>query len=199
MIIKPYSTPYGTVDFTIPEFLKPGDVAISASGGADSALLLFLLLSNNVIPTVVFMNNANSQYEALVNIISWMNRRFNVDLKLLRWDRTLDTGNHLSPEIILISNKFKYLYTGVTKNADVDFGPAAVRPNRPKASKVWRNRMHMPFIALDKRVVVWLYKELGIIDLFDITYSCATNLKSPCGICYNCKEREWAKTEVKLT
>jgi hypothetical protein len=67
-----------------------------------------------------------------------------------------------------------------------------------------------PFRFVDKSWVLNKYKELGIIELFDLTRSCEgefedidyTNYKSGqyvpiCGECFWCKEREWAIEQNK--
>ncbi len=190
-----YSTPYGTVELQIPLHLfKPG---IICSGGADSSLLLYLLLENGIIPTVVFMLDANSSMPALKNVVAWMENNFKVKLNVVPWTRRLDTGHDLTAETVEIGRQFQYLYTGVTAIApSID----ALQPWRPDPAlmkrNVWRNQI-MPFASFDKRIIAHLYSALNLEALFEITYSCATNLISPCGKCYNCLERAWALSAIQ--
>lgn len=58
---------------------------------------------------------------------------------------------------------------------------------------------YFPMRNVDKRMTAHIYKELDIMELFDITYSCeclhadmTNNFRTHCGECYWCLERKWA-------
>jgi hypothetical protein len=117
---------------------------------------------------------------------------------------------------------FKYnidaFYNAVTRNPkDVNFKGMVERDIEPTEDNTHLEYMiHMgrvashPFRFVDKSWVVNKYKELDIMELFDITRSCEgefedidyTNYKAgqyvpTCGVCFWCKEREWAIEQSK--
>lgn len=65
----------------------------------------------------------------------------------------------------------------------------------PYWSKFEGVTFYRPFLKIDKKAVVNLYKDRDIFDeLFPLTYSCIGKDMYPdvCGSCFWCKEREWA-------
>lgn len=190
-MIKTYNTRFGNVVLTIPEDMQCATAI--ASGGIDSTLLLYLLLENGVIPEVIFMKNANSKLEALYDCVEWLNKKFFVSLDVKLHERTTE-GHYLRPEIQSIASSVQYLYTGVTALPEIDIG--GLPPNRPKLNKTVNGNTIMPFVMLDKRAVVQLYKDLALEELFSKTYSCAVRTDEPCGTCFQCYEKDWALKEV---
>jgi hypothetical protein len=109
-------------------------------------------------------------------------------------------------------------YNGVTRNPKgIDLGGMQERDIDPTADNQHLTDMiHMgvrvlhPFRFIDKSKIVQMYKELGIMDLFELTRSCEGEVDSVnystytpgqyvpvCGTCFWCKEREWAIEQNK--
>jgi len=223
-------------------------VGISLSGGADSALLAYLICSLapekfliHIISHTRMWKTRPWQQEDGKRVFDWLSVRF-PNLKLVRHVNfiapDIEYGN-MGPIIKDEYNKmvsgdnaqqrayaeyvcFKYnidaYYNAVTRNPkNVNFKGMEERDIDPSEDNRHLEYMiHMgkvashPFRFVDKSWVVNKYKELGIIELFEITRSCEgefadidyTNYKAGqyvpiCGECFWCKEREWAIEQNK--
>jgi hypothetical protein len=119
-----------------------------------------------------------------------------------------------------VCNKYQIdaYYNGVTRNPrGIDLGGMKERDIEPTAdNQHLTDMMHMgvrvlhPFRFIDKSEIVQMYKQLGIMDLFELTRSCEGEIDSVnyktytpgqyvpvCGTCFWCKEREWAIEQSK--
>lgn len=189
-----YDTPYGIVDF--PIFTE--NVGISLSGGADSTIVLYILVLNGVIPRVFFIDKTNSKIAAAMACVSFINDKFGTNLELEIVNRYVIAHN-LRPDIERLSSMVSYLYTGVTQNPPISFDNT-LAPNRPNIRQVFIGKYVMPFIALDKRASIFLYTYFGVLELLDITFTCTLNSNveppRPCTKCFACRERDWATGEI---
>jgi 7-cyano-7-deazaguanine synthase in queuosine biosynthesis len=109
-------------------------------------------------------------------------------------------------------------YNAVTRNPkDVEFkGMPSRDVDATEENKHLELTRHMgrlaahPFRFIEKSHIVRKYRELGIMDLFDITRSCEGTFDNLdyrsytvrqhvpiCGQCFWCKEREWAIEQSK--
>jgi hypothetical protein len=109
-------------------------------------------------------------------------------------------------------------YNGVTRNPRLtNFGGMIERDvDKSENNKHLEIMQHMdvwaihPFRFVDKSEIVKTYKDVGLMDLFNITRSCegefvGINYKTykpgqyvpTCGECFWCKEREWAIEQIK--
>lgn len=179
-----YSTPFGTVD--VPFY--SGNVGISCSGGADSAILLYAMVSQGMLPRIFFIEKANSKLEALQNCVDYINIKFGTSLSIETVGRT-ESSHNIRPDIIGLASKVDYLYTGVTQNPPVEIN--GLPPNRPSAKQA-PSKFIMPFVALDKRASIHLYSLFGVGELLNLTYTCTEDPTTPCGKCFACNERNWA-------
>lgn len=228
------------------------NVAISISGGADSALLAYLVCDqarkNETAPfTVHVINNVRcwktkpwQQTDAL-KIFNWLKGEFSkIDFKLhknfvppeLEWadkGRTIvdEYGKLVSGDTLELRSFAEYVchmesvdayFNGVTRNPrNVDFQGMSTRDIDPTDENRHLEIMtHMkklvshPFRFIDKSWIIKKYYELGLEDLLNLTRSCEgtvpgidytnykPNQKVPvCGVCFWCKEREWAIDNAK--
>lgn len=53
-----------------------------------------------------------------------------------------------------------------------------------------------PFKNVDKRFILECYREMGLVDLLEKTWSCTEPVETPCGICWWCQERAWTVRQV---
>ena len=223
-------------------------IGISLSGGADSALLAYLICSLvpekfliHVVSHTRMWKTRPWQQEDSKRVFDWLSVRF-PKLKLVRHVSfiapDIEYGN-MGPNIKdeygkMVSGEnaqqrayaeyicFKYnidaYFNAVTCNPkNVDFKGMEERDiEATKDNTHLEYMIHMgrvashPFRFVDKSWVVSKYKELDIMELFDITRSCEgefedinyTNYTAgqyvpTCGECFWCKEREWAIEQSK--
>jgi len=224
------------------------NVAISVSGGADSALLAYLVceLAYEHNTTVHIINHVRCwktkpwQQQNANDVFSWLFQRFhhttfkrhtnfiapeleygNVGPNLTDEYGKKVSGDNIQQrayaEFICTTHNIDAYYNGVTRNPRLAFGNGMRERDidRNEYNKHLEYMIHMdkvvshPFRFVDKAWIVSKYKELGIMDLFDLTRSCEgvfkdidykTYTKQPvpvCGECFWCKEREWAIEQNK--
>ncbi len=190
-----------------------GPIGVSCSGGADSALLLFLLMKHTQQDIHVFTCSSSEK------------GRKNALVVPLIIEKCIQLTNHLNvishswhvPQQnndVLFDPQKKYLKmglikavcTGFTANPSVEIsnsfsGPATEQEARNPLvfRETWdeRREFHKPFTNVDKQIIAVLYKSFELIEtLFPLTRSCESldlkNLNNHCGECWWCNERAWA-------
>lgn len=224
------------------------NVAISVSGGADSALLAYLVCEqapNNLLVHVIshtrMWKTRPWQQRDSASVFDWLEMRF-PNLKFKRHTNfiapDLEYGN-IGPSItdefgkkvsgdniqqrayaeyICKMHNIDAYYNGVTRNPRLtNFNGMSERDvDKSDDNKHLEIMQHMdvwavhPFRFIDKSKIVKKYKELGLMDLFNITRSCEGEFENItyknythgqyvpiCGNCFWCKEREWAIEQSK--
>jgi len=224
------------------------NIAISVSGGSDSALLAYMISSiANKDQTIHIINHTRmwktrpwQQYDG-IRVYEYLIDRFPEltfvlhknfvapDLEYGSKGATLTdeygkkvSGDNIQQraysEFICHAYKINAYYNAVTANPKgVDFKGLIERDVEPNDyNKHLEYMVHMnvvvchPFRFLDKSEVVKKYKELGLMDLFNITRSCEGEFKDidytnytpgqfvpVCNECFWCKERNWAIEQSK--
>ena len=223
------------------------NVAISVSGGADSALLAYLICSQVITQSVHIISHKRMwktrpwQSHDSLNVYSWLLKRFsnikfvkhtnfiapdieygNIGPKLTDEYGKQVSGDNIQQrsfaEYICFSENINAYYNGVTRNPKLSmFDGMRERDIDPTDENKHLERMiHMgvevlhPFRFIDKSEIVRKYKELNLMDLFEITRSCEGEFNGidyttyttgqyvpTCGECFWCKEREWALEQSK--
>lgn len=224
------------------------DFAISVSGGADSALLAYLLSSaSNEKQTLHIINHTRmwktrpwQQYDA-IGVYEYLLEAFpkltyvyhkNFIAPELEYGNigpslTDEYGKQVSGDNIQQRAFAEYIchkydldayYNAVTRNPRHEsFNGMRERDlERNENNKHLEYMVHMgrvashPFRFTDKSWILKQYKNLGIMDLFNITRSCEGEFSHlnyetyvprqqvpTCGECFWCKEREWAIEQNK--
>jgi hypothetical protein len=225
------------------------DVAISVSGGADSALLAYLIcdLAKEHNTTIHIINHVRmwktrpwQQHDA-DKVYNWLFQRFyhitfkrhtnfiapDIEYGNIGPNLTDEYGKRVSGDNIqqraygeFVCNKYNIdaYYNAVTRNPRLAlFNGMRERDIDPTENNKHLERMiHMgvevlhPFRFIDKSEIVKKYKELNLMDLFEITRSCEGEFDGidyktyipgqyvpVCGKCFWCKEREWAIEQSK--
>ena len=240
----------------IPFDLKWKNVAIAVSGGADSALLAYLVCqkAKEHNTTVHIINHVRcwktkpwQKYDADA-VYNWLFQKFyhitfkrhtnfiapdleygNVGPNLTDEYGKKVSGDNIQSrayaEYICTNNNIDAFYNGVTRNPRLAaFNGMRERDIEPtEDNKHLAEMEHMgfmvyhPFRFTDKAEIVTMYKQLDIMDLFDITRSCegddsvrpevfmGLNFETYkpgqsvpiCGRCFWCKERAWAWENAK--
>ena len=228
----------------IPYNAEWKNVAISVSGGADSALLAYLVceLAYEHDTTIHIINHVRCwktkpwQQQDADNVFQWLFQRFyhtkfkrhtnfiapELEYGNIGPNLTDEYGKQVSGDNIQQRAYAEYIckkhgidayYNGVTRNPRLAFGNGMRERDIDPTddNKHLEYMVHMgvvashPFRFIDKSWIVNKYKELGIMDLFNLTRSCegtfdnityntyTANQEVPvCGECFWCKEREWA-------
>lgn len=203
-------------DVEIP--IVDGPVGISCSGGADSSLLLFLLMSNVTAPLHIFTlaNNVNFRSSAVVSatvIEKCIQLTGNINITHHTSYTTEQTIDQLFtyPDKFHAENKVNWLYTGITASppkhvSDTFAGPENNTEQQFRDPSIQQNIFNFhhirPFYNIDKRKIREMYDQLGLLEtLFPFTRSCehvsGTEYYDHCGKCWWCKEREWGFGRLK--
>jgi len=220
------------------------NVAISVSGGADSALLAYMVcnlaVEHNI--TIHIVNHVRmwktrpwQQHDA-DRVYNWLFQRFyhttfkrhtnfiapDIEYGNVGPNLTDEYGKKVSGDNIqqraygeFICNKYNIdaYYNAVTRNPRLAaFNGMRERDiERTEDNKHLERMTHMgvevlhPFRFVEKSEIVRMYRELGIIELFELTRSCEGEFEGidyttykpgqyvpACGECFWCKERAWA-------
>lgn len=198
-------------DVSIPLF--DGKVGLSMSGGADSSLLLYILLSNKKETLEVFTLAADlkgrTSAKIAANVIDKcieLTGNNNVNHHVVYVDSQNDEKLFKLPHEMLSENKISMMYTAITANPPKEIADYFLTPienseqnkrdpsiHRPIINYDWC----FPFFNIDKIKISEMYKSLELIDtLFPLTRSCELenpppNFLSHCDNCWWCKERFW--------
>lgn len=184
-----------------------GPIGVSCSGGADSSILLYLLMKNTNHKIYVFTTGNNQKnrknVEAACRVVEkciQLTGNSNIEhhisyTEVQSWETTFP-----KLEMYLLMGLINCVYTGITSNPPREELASNVEVNRsPDVEKrVWYlgNHVCSPFYNIDKKQIRQLYIQAGILDdLFPLTRSCETTEDiglNHCGQCWWCKEREWA-------
>jgi len=231
----------------IPFDKRWNKIAISVSGGADSAYLAYLISAfvyhyertdveiHVISHTRMWKTRPWQSYDSK-QVFDWLVNRF-PDIKFIRhinfiapdleWGNkgrilTDEYGKEVSGDNIQQRSYAEYIcyhhnidayYNAVTRNPkNVDFkglSPRDVDPTEDNQHLVLMQHMDVwaihPFRFTEKSWVIKQYREMGLMDLFELTRSCEGEFEGidyktykpgqyvpVCGECFWCKEREWA-------
>lgn len=185
-------------------FLKPEwqRIGISISGGADSALLSYLILSNTS-AEIHFVNQIRCwktrpwQEHVANTVLNWFEQKFDHQIKIhrnfippdLEWaDKgpniideygKLKSGNQIClrshNEYIIHKEKLDAWYAAVNKNPDIDFDGALEDRNEghiPPHMKHMDVDICHPFVYTMKDWIIQQYYDHDILDLLELTRSC---------------------------
>ena len=222
-------------------------IAIGLSGGADSALLAYLLCEQITAQSIHVISHKRmwktrpwQSYDSLA-VYTWLLKRFpnikfsrhtnfiapdieygNIGASIPDEYNKIVSGDNIQQrsfaEYTCYNENVDAYYNAVTRNPkDIDLDGMKERDIDPTENNKHLERMiHMgvevlhPFRFIDKSKIVKKYKELDLMDLFDITRSCEGEFEGidyktynpgqlvpTCGTCFWCEEREWAIEQNK--
>lgn len=208
-IVKTVTFKIVDVEFELPK----GPVGILCSGGADSSLLLYLLMkySQHQIH-ILTLTNKNKHFVNLNHInqvIQWcVNKTNNYNFIHHVSYATEQTNKELEKlSLLFLKNKtIDTIYIGDTcyppdylnlkfasETGDVFQNIAARMPDKSRPTKI--GPIYTPYTNYSKKKIAETYQHEGIMDLFYLTRSCETTAdigSAHCGNCWWCKERAWA-------
>lgn len=182
------------------------NIGIKISGGADSALVAYLLakhiidngLETKIFPIIIIEEDAPFQKifaTQVLDIVQGLtNYKFETAQAFLHQSGT-DKIQLMRDIEFSLKNKLELIVSGTTQNPKGEFN----EPNGPVDNRngefpeLWDNWIYTPLINLDKREIANLYKEHNLMEsLFPYTRSCVAVTKDftkHCGECWWCKER----------
>jgi hypothetical protein len=190
------------VDIKLPEGKQR--IGVMLSGGADSAVLLYLLClerkmdhsTQELIPFTVA--RPDGAWDYVKPIVEWVRNKLSLTAEQLPdpikvGDATVHhsqqgrTGEHEARTRYGIEHVF-YGSQAHPDRALIEL--PGEYPNRPASVELPGTTC--PFALVDKRHTLSLYDTFDIWPLIELTHSCTALTVGRCGECYNCKEREWA-------
>ena len=207
-----------TIEISIPPDIK--NVGIKLSGGADSAIVCYMVATHivkerpDVSVYVITCNAEGKEYQVefarrvMLKVSDLTGLKFAGHFTALA--RTDSSKHYSADQDSLIDNVYDnnvigMHFAGITANpnndeapelyVDLDAMPSDDRSKLPTKRPYQYGRSYCPLINIDKRGVAELYQNLGVIDsLFPVTRSCeayTSNFTKHCGKCWFCKERFW--------
>jgi len=180
-------------------------IGVMLSGGADSAILLYLLAlerkmagsTQEIIPFTVARPDGAWNY--VKPIVDKINQMLGIALPdpIQVGDPTLHHSKQGRSGELEARGKYRidHFYYGSQQHPPVPMpGDYPARPD-----KVELPGTTIPFALVDKRHTLGLYEVFQAWPLIELTHSCTAQTEGRCGECYNCKEREWALGELGIT
>lgn len=192
-------------------------IGVSHSGGADSTLLLYMLMSVAKDPIHIFTTGNNQRYrrnvEVSTRVVEWLiNETGNSNIEHHISYTDVQSAKTLWPKLSTYkkAGMVDIIYTGITANPPKEvtdeFTVGITETNRtPETQRPTKfGIFYTPFTNFDKSKIAEIYKDLELGDLFNLTRSCefdpTTDPFDPglghCGRCWWCQEREWAFGEL---
>jgi len=197
--------------------IHDGPIGVSVSGGADSSILLYILMkyAKGAVHVYTCANKAKSRtaphyaLKVIGKCIDMLNRN-NVYHHVVFVDEQTESNMLTHGIADLNSGKINYLYTGVTANPPVEVTDKFTDNSRTRSERNPydikpfytgnNNRNYRPFINVDKKVISGIYKELNVLDdIFPLTRSCEDLILTSghCGHCWWCEERQWGFSRLE--
>jgi hypothetical protein len=193
-----------TINIELPTVNRVG---VLVSGGADSAILLYLLTKLNLengspcelIPFTVPKTDGAIVFAR--KIVGYINQL--LDCELPQTTVVGDINLHHSQQVSSGRDE-------AFENYGIDLVVYGSQKTPPKdemhgdwdypfrPDKISYPNAYCPFAFVDKRNTIDLYRIFDRMDLLSITHSCTENATSRCGECLFCQERAWALRENNL-
>lgn len=194
--------------------LPRGPIGISFSGGADSSLLVYLVLNQIkdetihlfTISTIERNLTQHKTTSDVLNKICRITNNYNVIHHVSIHNTNAEGINHIQslPKKMLYEDEnIKSILYGDNCNPPKDcsfkniknfnmFKQPARSPLTTRSLKPAPGQ-YCPLTNLNKKDICKIYQKEGILEsVFPITKSCGTEYgKEPCGVCWFCVEREW--------
>jgi len=180
-------------------------IGVMLSGGADSAILLYLLAlerkleggTQEIIPFTVARPDGAWNY--VKPIVDKINQMLDIALPdpIQVGDPTLHHSKQGRSGELEARGKYNidHFYYGSQQHPPVPMpGEYPARPD-----KIELPGTTIPFALVDKRHTLGLFEVFQAWPLIELTHSCTALTEGRCGECYNCKEREWALSDLGIT
>jgi hypothetical protein len=200
-------TPPVTVNVFIPQGAKK--IACLVSGGADSAVLLYMLAIDAQKYGVELVTFTVPRSDGAINyspgIVECVNRLAGTNVPMPIAIGDPDNNHHSEQtrsghrQILKDYTDIDYIYYGSQSVAsELENIEGVVYPWRPERM-FYPGKTICPFFDLTKEHTLDLYFKLGIVELLKYSHTCCVWPVGRCEVCYNCIERKWAFTKLGQT
>lgn len=202
-----------TLDFfeVFPRSYKK--VGVQLSGGADSALMLFLLIKMaqergdevSIYPITGYdvSDPDMTTYQVAENIINWIKSKTNYNFIEPLIVVPYTNVDNTKDEMLRSSRKYLIQRYGCSTVLDgISLGMPDSQRSGPNgyqwvddqqiSSLAVKYPHQFPWSTVTKRFIAAQYKKFGIEELSMLTNSCITSSVTPCKECWWCHERYWA-------
>tara|TARA_B100000586_G_C20077733_1_gene413886 strand:+ start:335 stop:976 length:642 start_codon:yes stop_codon:yes gene_type:complete len=188
------------------------NVGIKLSGGADSAILCYILAKYkqeyrpdiNIKPITCINDIKPFNLKYARKILNKISELTNIEFPETEHKITKIRYSHYIEDQTIFLNllyKIKAIqihFVGITANPPIYLGPKGPGDDRSKINNqiIIKKTSYRPLINIDKKGVCELYNTLEVLDdLFPETFSCESldnkEYKIHCEGCWFCKERYW--------
>jgi 7-cyano-7-deazaguanine synthase in queuosine biosynthesis len=175
--------------------LKHNRIGVLVSGGFDSALLLYMLYTyktTNQI-TVFVIDRPNDSVKHSKRVINYIDKHFGItsDVQYVGTSKV----HHSLHVRTGITDALKFPIDAVVLGTTANPSQLEKGPDRPISNNP---QIIQPFITVTKDVLVGTAKKLNAFELLNVSWSCEHPGETPCGVCWHCKEKQWAISEQKV-
>lgn len=188
-------------------------VGVLVSGGADSALMLYCVLTKCTGPIHVFtitnnpkgLENPKACLDVIQKCIELTGNN-NIEHHIFYRESQQKSDFYGIPDLYRSRGLVDKVFIGITANPPAEIldtfnlkqtsnilkmrDPTVTREEFPDSGFI------LPWTNVDKKQIAEYYRELNLIDsLYPITRSCECDYpigKKSCGVCWWCEERLWA-------
>ena len=193
-----------TIEIKLPPVKQLG---VLMSGGADSAILLYLLAKLNlengspctITTFTVPKTDGSKAYSEIV--VGYINSLLETDINMPHI--VGDISLHHSQQVVSGRNEAMEKYGIET----IAYGSQQVPPEEEikidweypfRPNQIDYPNIYCPFALVDKRNTIDLFRIFDRMDLLSLTHSCTEKTIGRCGKCFNCIERQWSLDSNQL-
>lgn len=194
------------MEIEVPE--KYTSNAVFLSGGADSAILLYLLAKiiafngNRMSLTAYTIPRTDGAANYSPDIVNWINKKLKINVQgpILVGDPSVDHTVVVREPVVYILYKGYHDNIYLAENQIPPEGqlPSTVTPPS-RTTPTEGSKVKFPFANLTKDNVMSLYYSEGVTELLTLTHSCTDRTVGRCNTCFNCLERAWAFKQLNQT
>lgn len=189
------------LDIDLPEG-NDKKILYALSGGADSAILLYILAKLNkqngtnheFIPFTIPRPDGGANYSpGIVHAINEL-LGINIPAPMVVGDGNLPHQVVVKSAIVDLLNTGKYDILYLAENKIPDEPVEGLIPTRAPENNY--KRVTMPFWSITKDYTIDLYYMENVVELLTLSHSCTEQTVGRCGKCFQCNERKWAFTSL---
>ncbi len=181
-------------------------ILVALSGGADSALMLYMIAKElQQTKPIHFLSaftvprpDGGANYSP--KIVEYINNKLNIRIStpMILGNGNVDHSTVISEAVasVLKINFYDVIY--IAENTIPPTMVASLPPVRSPSKNAWK-RLVLPFFDLDKSEIIDMYYQFGIEDMLTLSHSCTANTVGRCNECFNCSERVWAFNKLGKT